>query len=457
MKKNFSLFLALRYLRPKRTAVSIITLISVLGVTLGVAVLIVVISVMTGFEIKIKETILGMEPHISLMLEDEGFDIGRMDDDEAEEMGLLPSRWDKVREKFEGFEDVVAVFPFVEGAAMIEVEKHGRARRRAQMMRGISLEDEAQKAQLQKLMVDGAEPDLQGDTEGDKIIISKQMAGGMGLFAGDTIKLLSSKNVDEFLDAINAINEDETIAEADKSKALEGKIEQLVVPTNLKVSGFFDSPWFSEVVVVPLSVGQDVYSLGPNVHGLDVQLKNPYEADAVLAKLRSEVPAFWSASTWMERNKDKFDAIRNERAMLYFVLFFIVLVAAFSIMNTMITVTVQKRREIGVMKALGAKKSQIIWVFLSQGMVVGIFGTLTGIGLGAFVTHYRNEARALIAAVFDREIFPEAIYGVTEIPAKIVGTDVAIIAVGAFLLCALAALVPAMVAARLDAAKALRD
>jgi len=193
------------------------------------------------------------------------------------------------------------------------------------------------------------------------------------------------------------------------------------------------------------------------VHGLDVQLTDAYRADEVMRRLADAVPPFWVGTTWIERNGDKFAAIRNERAMLYFVLFFIVLVAAFSIMNTMITVTVQKRREIGVMKALGARESQIIWVFLSQGMIVGIFGTLSGIGLGALVTHYRNEVRAFFANVFDREIFPEAVYGVTEIPAKIVPSDVAIIAAGAFLLCSLAALVPAMVAARLDAAKALRD
>jgi lipoprotein-releasing system permease protein len=455
LKKNFSLFLALRYLRPRGTAVSIITLISLAGVTLGVGVLVVVIAVMTGFEIKIKETILGMEPHISLNLAGEGFAIGRMEEDEAEASGLLQSRWDKVRERFQGLENVEAVFPFVEGAVLIEVDVNGEKRRRAQMMRGVYLGDEAQKAQLRKLMVDGAEPEL----DGDKVLISKQLSRTMGLRIGDFMTLVSSKNVEELLNAVDEINEDDTIGTEAKGGAISDKIKQLVVPTELEVSGFFDSPWFAEVVVVPLEIAQDVYSLGPNVHGLDVQLKDAYRANEILQKFNEadEIPPYWIGSTWMERNADKFAAIRNERAMLYFVLFFIVLVAAFSIMNTMITVTVQKRREIGVMKALGAKSNQIIWVFLSQGMIVGISGTLSGLGLGALVVHYRNEVRAFFAEVFNREIFPEAVYGVTEIPAKIVGTDVAIIAVGAFLLCSLAALVPAMVAARLDAAKALRD
>jgi lipoprotein-releasing system permease protein len=135
---------------------------------------------------------------------------------------------------------------------------------------------------------------------------------------------------------------------------------------------------------------------------------------------------------------------------------FIVLVAAFGIMNTLITVTVQKTREIGILKALGAGTSQIVGVFLFQGMVVGFFGTLTGLGLGMTLIRFRNEVRDWLANVLHVEVFPASVYQFSEIPAKVVPSDVAIICVSAFIICSLAALIPAYFAARLDPVKALR-
>ncbi|MFZ4775552.1 MAG: FtsX-like permease family protein, partial [Terrimicrobiaceae bacterium] len=155
-------------------------------------------------------------------------------------------------------------------------------------------------------------------------------------------------------------------------------------------------------------------------------------------------------------NKQIFDAIRMERSVMFFLLMFIVLVAAFGIMNTLITVTVQKTREIGVMKALGARTYQIIGVFLAQGMVVGVFGTISGLFLGIAMVQYRNEVSRMLANTFGLEIFPRAVYQFSEIPAQVIPSDVAIICVSAFLICSLAALIPAWFAARLDPVKALR-
>jgi lipoprotein-releasing system permease protein len=142
---------------------------------------------------------------------------------------------------------------------------------------------------------------------------------------------------------------------------------------------------------------------------------------------------------------------------MYFILFFIVIVAAFCVMNTMITVTVQKRKEIGIMSALGSRLGQIMWVFLIQGMIVGAFGALSGFGLGALVVTFRNDIRRFIAEKFGHEIFDRDIYGFIEIPAKMDRTDLMIICVGAFLLCTLASLIPAFLAARTEPAEALRD
>jgi len=137
-------------------------------------------------------------------------------------------------------------------------------------------------------------------------------------------------------------------------------------------------------------------------------------------------------------------------------LFFIVIVAAFGIMSTLITVTVQKRHEIGIVKALGANIAQIVWVFLGQGTIVGLFGTITGLGLGMTLIRYRNEFSRWLASTLNIEIFPREVYQFSSIPAEVIPHDVAIICISAFLICSFAALIPAYFAARLDPVKALR-
>jgi lipoprotein-releasing system permease protein len=162
------------------------------------------------------------------------------------------------------------------------------------------------------------------------------------------------------------------------------------------------------------------------------------------------------ALTWIDLNKQLFDAIRMERNVMFFLLLFIILVAAFGIMNTLITVTVQKTREIGIMKALGAQTVQIIGVFMAQGVVVGIFGTLTGLITGITLVQYRNQVSDWLAATLGVEVFPRSVYQFSEIPAEVIPKDVAIICISAFVICSFAALIPAWFAARLDPVKALR-
>jgi len=450
LKKNFSLFLGLRYLRPKRTSVSIITLISILGVTLGVAILVVVVAVMTGFEAKLKETILGFEPHISLVQAGGGVDPSDIEEDDP----LFASRWDQVMEKMKAQPGVKAVFPYVSGNVLIEVGPEGDRRRIAPQMRAVWAEDEDQQKQLDDLFGDEKAPILDQDC----IFLSTQLAEELGINElGSKVTLVASKNLEELLDAFEEIESDPNIKKEDRAEKIKGKVEELMLPIEVEVTGIFDSVWFSSIIVVPLSIGQEMYSLREDVHALSVQLEDPYMVDIEAKKLIEQLPPYWGLNTWISRNKGRFDAVRNERAMMSFVLFFIVIVAAFSIMNTMITVTVQKRKEIGVMKALGATEGQIIWVFLSQGMIVGLLGTATGIGMGALVTKYRNEIKAILSESFGVDIFPAAIYAIAEIPAKIVASDLLVISIGAFILCSLAAWVPAKIAARLDPAKALRD
>jgi lipoprotein-releasing system permease protein len=175
----------------------------------------------------------------------------------------------------------------------------------------------------------------------------------------------------------------------------------------------------------------------------------------VKREIMSEVGPSVNALTWIDLNKQLFEAIAMERTVMFFLLMFIVLVAAFGIMNTLITVTVQKTREIGIIKALGAPTRQIMGVFLAQGMVVGFFGAVTGLASGILVIQFRNDLMRFLGSM-GITVFPPSIYEFQEIPAAVIPSDVAIICVSAFVICSLAALVPAYAAARLDPVKALR-
>ena len=158
-----------------------------------------------------------------------------------------------------------------------------------------------------------------------------------------------------------------------------------MLPKELTVTGIYETGHYahdSGYLLVPLYIGQELYGLGDSLHGIIVKTDDPYNAERVKQSIMQFLQPPQFAQTWIDMNRQFFEAVRLERTVMFFLLFFIVVVAAFGIMSTLITTTVQKRREIGIVKALGANVSQIVWVFLGQGTVTGLFGTLTGLGLG---------------------------------------------------------------------------
>ncbi len=450
MAKNFSLFLALRYLKPKRTYVSIITLISVLGVALGVTVLIVVIAVMTGFEKRLEQIILGFEPH--LMVQQQVL----VDPRDSESQS---GRWDNLKERLEKeIPDLKAVSPYVTGQVLLQFGVDDSRRQAALMMMGVDSEGNPLTERVKEI-INAGELDLSYKPEHGKYgcLISMQFAQRNGITIGEHIEAFSTADIEPIVaDLFDAVDNDKLSDDELRSRVKE-LTESIKTPKDMIVTGIFDSVRYGEMILVPLEIGQDLYELEANVHGLSIELEDPFLANQINKKISALLPFGWNSETWIQRNKQLFATIRNERGMMYFVLFFIILVAAFSTMNTMITVTVQKRHEIGVMKALGARVSQIVGVFIGQGLIVGLIGSVSGLAAGSLVLYNRNSIRDVLAQRLGLEIFPEEMYGVAEIPAQIVPSDIAIICFGAFILCTLAALPPAYMVARLDPAKALRD
>ena len=210
---------------------------------------------------------------------------------------------------------------------------------------------------------------------------------------------------------------------------------------------------------VSLNTAQKLAGAGKAVDGIQVELADAYDAGIMAEKLKTSgiLPPNWHVETWMERHRQQFEAVENERSMMYIVLGFISVVAAFCIMNTMITMAVQKRREIGMMRALGAKTSHIIALFMTNGFIVGLIGTGLGYGIGRLVLAYRNNLRDWINDTFGHQIFDAAIYGLNEIPAELRGMDEIYICGIAFVLCTLAAVPPAFLVGRMEPARALRN
>ena len=297
-------------------------------------------------------------------------------------------------------------------------------------------------------------------------MIGSELARALGVQVGDKITIYSPRNIGEVIKQLDLLKgKSGRNSSAGKSGNKGGNdadvdsLRQLVLPTELTATGIFESGRYlydSEFLLVPLHIGQELYGLGGAVHGLAVRTIDPNRASEIREGLRKVLSEDLSCTTWMDLNKQLFDAIAMERHVMFFLLMFIILVAAFGIMNTLITMTVQKTREIGVLKALGARTWQVISVFLIQGMVIGIFGVVSGLALGMTLIRWRNEVSQWLASALGVEIFPRSVYQFNEIPAEVVPGDVALICISAFVICSIAALIPAWIASRLDPVKALR-
>lgn len=417
----FELLLALRYLRPKRTFVSIITIISVIGVALGVGVLVIVISVMSGFDQQMRNTLLGFNAHLSVT----GVD------------GTLVRNYPAVIKSIAADSKVRGVAPIILGPVLLETgEINGQTRSWVPNVRGIDSKLEAKVSNLASNIIDG-----KFDVSRHGLLMGNLLAAKLGLRVGDRVNIYSP-------------------AELRKMKEARTKEEQqAILPDEYEVRGIFDVGWYefnSSIVVVSLQNAQEMYELGNDVQGLIIMLDDPFQADAVKARLEKKLGPEFDVSTWLE-NSPLLGAVSVEKAMMYYILFFIVIVAAFGITCTTITFVVMKTREIGLLKAIGATRRQIMWVFMGQSLIVSLFGIAAGLGGGLLAVHYRNEFLEFMRQATGFELYPASIYGLNKLPAKIIPVDFAIICGGSLLICLAAAAFPARYASRLNPVEALRN
>jgi lipoprotein-releasing system permease protein len=417
----FELFLALRYLRPKRTFVSVITLISIIGVMLGVAVLIIVISVMAGFDRQLRETILGLHPHL---LVNTG---GVMADHHA------------LMEQISTHPHVRGVAPYVVGPVLVETDG-GQVY--APEVRGINPDVEGQISVLPKSIIEG-----EFDVSGNGLLVGRDFAQGMGLMVGDRLMIYSIRDLRKMNESFK------------RSKEAR-ELDEIIAPDEFEIRGVFSVGYWdfdSKMIICSLGNAQDLYGLDDAVQGLMIMLHDPSRASQVRQELRPIVGNGIAMTTWEELNSYILDALLVEKNVMFYILFFIVIVAAFGITSALITFVVQKTREIGVLKAIGSSNRQIMAIFLGQSFFVGIIGVTFGFGMGILAVAYRNEFLFIMRRITGFELFPANIYHFSQLPALLDFGDIALICGGSLLACILVGgLFPAWNAGRLRPVEALR-
>jgi lipoprotein-releasing system permease protein len=439
MPSSAPFFLALRYLRTRRSFVSIITLISILGVMLGVGVLVVVMSVFKGWQVEFKKLLLGFEPHIVLMQERSESPPGAS--------AIQPRNWREFQKQVLALPGVLSATPMAEGGAAIRFGSND-----PEGVELLGLKEGADNALLTKLERHRLEGKF--DLRSDNILLSDRLAKKLGVKLGDTVSVLAADNIRQMIHDLRAADD-----EKDSAKARAARDEIVIVPKELKITAILRGDTAGDRCYTPLFVAQELFNLSDDVSAIEVELVDPDRADALAAQwmYSPEWPADWRPRTWTDIHGFMLQTVENQKSLLYFLLLVIILVAAFCVMNTTITVTVQKRKEIGILAALGSRAGQIIGIFLAQAGIVAGVGIVAGMVGGFAILHVRNDLRQFIARSTGRDFFPQDIYFLSEIPAKIEAADLLSISGLALILCVLAALIPAWFAARVDPAVALRE
>lgn len=416
---RFETFIAARYLRAKRKNrfVSLITIISVAGVSVGVIALIVVMGVMTGFDIELRNTLIGNRAHLTVYPHNGG----QIDD------------FEKV------IKEVRALCPEVLGAGpIIQIEallKRGPNTTGAVLM-GVDPALERDVTDLEKNLTkednrEWGEGRLPGVKE---VVLGYRLAQNLGyLGPGDDLMAITAKtSVRPFVG------------------------QQMGKPLSLLISGISDakmSDFDSIYGYVDLETAK-MLSDKKGVDAVHLKLSDPFLANKLRQRIEDNLP--YRAETWYTNNEAFLGALEQEKLAMFVILTFIVLVAAFNITSTLIMVVMEKRRDIGILRTLGSSGGSILQIFMVEGLMIGLSGTGVGVVLGLLLAENLNPVASFIAGIFGIDLFNSTIYYFDRIPVAVVPWDVACITVASIVLTFLSTLYPAWSAMRLNPVDALR-
>ena len=409
---SFELYIGGRYLRAKQKQafVSLITILSIAGVMVGVMALIVVIAVMTGFDADLKSRILGGQSEIMLMRHTGAF-----------------KNYREIVTELEKTKGVVAATPFIVTQGMLR----SRSGATGAVIRGI---DPSTAGRVMKTLAHLSLPDSSGEKPAGQsrpqapgIVLGKELARNLGVVEGDLIYLMSPQG-------------------------MLSPIGHLPAMKQFKITGFFQSGMYEydqTFAFINLKDAQKMLRMGDSVSGIDIRVTDIYKAREIADRITSKLGFPYWARDWMQMNQNLFRALKMERWVMAIILILIVLVAAFNIASSLIMLVMGKRRDIAILKAMGATNKSIRKIFVFNGMVIGGIGTVLGLCLGLLLC-------TLLKHYDIYELTGDIYYFTTTLPVKIEIPWVLGIVTAAMVICFLATLYPARQAAKLDPVEAIR-
>ena len=434
----FERMVAFRYLRARRQEgfISVIAIFSLLGIALGVATLIIVMSVMNGFRGELLGRILGFNGHVSIY---------------AAQSGQLTD-YDALAAKVRTLPGITAARPTIEGQVMATSGNQASG----VLVRGLTAPDlEAQTAISSKLS-----PGALAAFKDDGVLIGERLAFKLGVKPGDTITLISPQGTmlavsDDTL-AAGAVYSTMSAPAAIAATTAFGTVPRIKA---YHVAGTFNVGMYefdNGVMFMPMPAAQLFFDLPNAVSDIEIFVANPDEVRSYDREIFNAFGGNVRIFDWQQSNLSFFNAVEIERNVMFLILTLIIIVAAFNIVSSMIMLVKDKTRDIAILRTMGATQGMILRIFILSGASIGIVGTLAGFILGvAFATHI-EQIRQFVQSIIGTDLFSAEIYFLTQIPARVDPYEVAVVLGMAFVLTFLATIYPSWRAARLDPVEALR-
>jgi len=402
---RYELFIAKRYLtaRRKQAFISVITFISVLGITIGVMALVIALALISGFQADVQNKILGTTSHLMISsLASEGLE-----------------GYPRLIQRIEEDQEVLYATPVVYDTVLL----NGPFKSSGVVLRGLDLDQEVKHSAWLKNLREGALP-REGKVA--EILLGSDVAFRLGATVGDIVTVITAS-------------------------ARLSPVGPLPRMKKFRVAGIFHTGLYeydSSSVIVPLSVAQDLFQMTGRVNLIQVKIKRIFEAEKVKQRLQKILPMGTYITTWMELNKSLFSALKLEKKLMFFTIALIVLVAALNIIATLILMVMEKTRDIGILMAMGATAADIRRIFFYQGAMIGFIGTFLGVLLGV--------AWCWLANTFQLIRVPVEIYQIAYVPFRLQATDLTAIILVSLLISLLSTLFPSYRAAKIDPVVALK-